>query len=74
MSKYIIIGVESVQIEMLIPSLSKDILSSAQTLLIEAFECVLQSAQDHCIARVQSNTTFNHLITKKQIRFSCQNK
>lgn len=49
MSKYIIIGVESVQIEMLIPSLSKDILSSAQTLLIEAFECVLQSAQDHFV-------------------------
>lgn len=48
MSKYIIIGVESVQIEMLIPSFIK-ILSSAQTLLIEAFECVLQSAQDHFV-------------------------
>lgn len=49
MSKYIIIGVEIVQIEMLIPSLSKDILCSTQTLLIEAFECVLQSAQDHFV-------------------------
>lgn len=49
MNKYIIIGVEIVQIGMLIPSLSKDILSPTQTLSIEQFECVLQSAQDHFV-------------------------